>query len=138
MKTEKDVIKCESIYSDDREHRFVWKRIWNKDKPMAAVIMLNPCHADNYTVDTSTALVVNNITEMLLSQYNYLRKSPMAPEFKTFIQQFINKITVGNYTVYIYLKTGLDIVPALDKEFSIRREDLYSWGLDKKRNGFRL
>ena len=77
-------------------------------------------------------------TDLLLAQYGYFRLSPKSPNFKTFIQQFINKITVGNYTVYIDLKTGLDIAPALDKEFSIRREELYSWGLDKKRNGFRL
>ncbi|MBR5310546.1 MAG: recombinase family protein [Oscillospiraceae bacterium] len=77
-------------------------------------------------------------TALLLSQYEYFRLSPKSPQFKNFIQQFINKITVGNYTVYIDLKTGLDIAPALDQEFSIRREELYSWGLDKKRNGFRL
>ena len=77
-------------------------------------------------------------TALLLSQYEYFRLSPKSPQFKNFIQQFINKITVGNYTVYIDIKTGLDIAPALDKEFSIRREELYSWGLDKKRNGFRL
>lgn len=64
MKIEKDVIKCESIYSDDREHRFVWKRVWNKDKPLACVIMLNPCFADTCIIDTSTGLVVNNIIRL--------------------------------------------------------------------------
>lgn len=81
MKTEKDIIKCESTYSDDREHRFAWKRVWNKDKPLACVIMLNPCHADNFMVDTSTALVVNNITRLekyggveILNLYSRLTK----------------------------------------------------------------
>ena len=81
MKTEKDVIKCESTYSDDREHRFSWKRVWNKDKPLACVIMLNPCHADNFMVDTTTALVVNNITRLeeyggveILNLYSSLTK----------------------------------------------------------------
>ena len=81
MKTEKDVIKCESTYSDDREHRFLWKRIWNKDKPMAAIIMINPCLSDNYTVDRSTALVVNNIARLeeyggveILNLYSKLTK----------------------------------------------------------------
>ena len=64
MITDKDVIKCESVFSDDRMHRFLWKRVWNKDKPMTAVIMLNPCHADNIMVDTTTALVVNNIARL--------------------------------------------------------------------------
>lgn len=100
------------------------KKALNEQK--ANIELLSAC--DTPTIDT----------DLLLSQYEFLRQSPKAPEFKTFIQQFINKITVGNYTVYIDLKTGLDIAPALDKEFSIRREELYSWGLDKKRNGFML
>ena len=64
MITEKDTIKCEAIFSDDRTHRFLWKRIWNKDKPLMAVIMLNPCHADNIVTDTTTSLVVNNVARL--------------------------------------------------------------------------
>ncbi len=64
MLTEKDVIKCESIFSDDRSHRFVWKRIWDKEKPTVAVIALNPAHADNILVDTTTALIVNNVARL--------------------------------------------------------------------------
>jgi hypothetical protein len=61
MITEKDIIKCEAIFNDDHTHRYLWKRVWNKDKPLACVIMLNPCLADNILTDTTTALVVNNI-----------------------------------------------------------------------------
>lgn len=64
MITQKDVIKCESVFSDDMNHRFIWKRIWDKEKPLAAVIMLNPAFSDNILVDTSTALVVNNIARL--------------------------------------------------------------------------
>lgn len=61
MITEKDTIKCESTFNDEHTHRFLWKRVWNKDKPLAMVIMLNPCHADNIVTDTTSALVANNI-----------------------------------------------------------------------------
>lgn len=64
MITEKDTIKCESIFNDDRTHRFLWKRVWNKDKPLMAVIMLNPCHSDNIVTDTTTSLVVNNVARL--------------------------------------------------------------------------
>jgi hypothetical protein len=64
MITEKDNIKCESVFNDDRTHRLLWRRVWNKDKPMACVIMLNPCHADNIITDTTTALVVNNVARL--------------------------------------------------------------------------
>ena len=61
MITEKDTIKCEAVFNDDKTHRFLWKRVWNKDKPLACVIMLNPCLSDNIVTDTTTSLVVNNV-----------------------------------------------------------------------------
>ena len=51
MLNEKDTIRCESVFNDDRTHRFLWKRVWDKDKPIACVIMLNPCIADNIIND---------------------------------------------------------------------------------------
>ena len=64
MITEKDTIKCEAVFNDDRTHRLLWKRVWNKDKPLACVIMLNPCISDNIITDTTTSLVVNNIAKL--------------------------------------------------------------------------
>ena len=64
MITEKEVIKCEAIFNDDHTHRYLWKRVWDKDKPMATVIMLNPCLSDNIVTDTTTTLVVNNIARL--------------------------------------------------------------------------
>ena len=65
MLNEKDTIRCESVFNDDRTHRFLWKRVWDsKDKPIACVIMLNPCIADNIITDTTTSLVVNNIARL--------------------------------------------------------------------------
>lgn len=64
MLIEKDTIKCEAVFNDDRSHRFLWKRVWNKDKPLVTVIMLNPCLSDNIITDTTTTLVTNNIARM--------------------------------------------------------------------------
>lgn len=64
MITEKDTIKCESVFNDDYTHRFLWKRIWDKDKPMVTVIALNPSQADNIVTDTTTSLIVNNIAKL--------------------------------------------------------------------------
>ena len=64
MLTEKDTIKCESQFNEERSHRFLWKRIWNKDKPLVCVIMLNPSISDNIITDTTTTLVVNNIARL--------------------------------------------------------------------------
>ena len=64
MITEKATIKCEAIFSDDKTHRLSWKRVWDKDKPCACVVMLNPCNADNIVADTTTSLVVNNVAKL--------------------------------------------------------------------------
>ena len=67
MNTEKSTIKCEVTFSDDKKHRVLWKRVWDKDKPMACVVMINPCQADSLVTDTTTELVVKNIAR--LSEY---------------------------------------------------------------------
>lgn len=64
MIAEKDTIKCEAVFNDDKTHRLLWKRVWNKEKPMACVIMLNPCLSDNIVTDTTTSLVVNNVARL--------------------------------------------------------------------------
>ena len=64
MITEKDTIKCEAVFNDERTHRYLCKRVWNKDKPCIAVIMLNPCMSDNIVNDTTTSLVINNVASL--------------------------------------------------------------------------
>ncbi|MBQ1196942.1 MAG: DUF1643 domain-containing protein [Clostridia bacterium] len=64
MITEKDTIKCEAVFSEDKVHRLLWKRVWNKDKPIACVISLNPALSDTIVTDTTTSLVVNNIAKL--------------------------------------------------------------------------
>lgn len=63
MITEKETIKCEAVFNDEHTHRYSWKRVWNKDKPLACVLMLNPCLSDNIVTDTTTSLVVNNVAK---------------------------------------------------------------------------
>ena len=64
MITEKDTIKCESVFDDSHTHRYLWRRVWQKDKPLAAVICLQPSLSDNIIQDTTTTLVVNNIARL--------------------------------------------------------------------------
>lgn len=64
MLTEKETIKGEAIFNDERTHRFVLRRTWNKSKPQAMVVMLNPCDADSVICDTTTFLVINNIARL--------------------------------------------------------------------------
>lgn len=64
MITERETIKCEAIFNEEHTHRFVLRRIWNKAKPVATVVMLNPCDADALITDTTTYLVINNVARL--------------------------------------------------------------------------
>ena len=63
MITEKNIIKCEAVFNKEHTHRYLWRRVWDKEKPIVTLIMLNPCMADNIVTDTTTFLVVNNIAK---------------------------------------------------------------------------
>lgn len=64
MIVEKDTIKCEVVYDDLKQHRLIWKQVWDAKKPLACVIMINPCQASTVITDTTTYLVVNNIANL--------------------------------------------------------------------------
>ena len=64
MITEKDTIKCEVVYDDLKQHRLLWKQVWDVKKPLACVVMINPCQASTVITDTTTYLVVNNIANL--------------------------------------------------------------------------
>lgn len=64
MITEKDTIKCEVVYDDLKQHRLLWKQVWDVKKPLACVLMINPCQASTIHKDTTTYLVVNNIANL--------------------------------------------------------------------------
>lgn len=64
MITEKNTIKYEALFNDEHTHRYLWKRVWQKDKPLAAVICLQPSLSDNIIQDTTTTLIVNNIARL--------------------------------------------------------------------------
>ena len=64
MITDKDTIKCEAVFNDDKTHRFLWRQVWDSKKPLACVIMINPCLADTKMLDTTTFLTLNNICRL--------------------------------------------------------------------------
>ena len=58
--TEKIKISCEAEYSEDKTHRFTWKRVWDSKKPVLCVITLNPGSSDVFELDLTSMLVTNN------------------------------------------------------------------------------
>lgn len=70
-------------------------------------------------------------TQMILANYKEVKSSPASPAYKEFIRGFIDRIEVGTYSVKIILKTGLDIFPALDTTYEVRRQEIY----ERKKTG---
>lgn len=58
---EKSVIKTEAIFSEDRQHRYLLRKEWDKNKKKAMVLMVSPSYADGVITDTTTMCVVNNL-----------------------------------------------------------------------------
>jgi site-specific DNA recombinase len=64
----------------------------------------------------------------ILSQYKEAKGELTSPMYKDFIRDYIQRIEVGRYAVSITLKTGLDILPAMDSTYEVRREEIYRLG----------
>ena len=64
MKTETKVIKSKALFSDDRQHRLLLRKEWDKNKKTAMIIMINPNTADTLNCDLTTMLVINNLNEL--------------------------------------------------------------------------
>lgn len=70
----------------------------------------------------------NSITidiPMILSEYQEVKRSHHAPQYKSYIRAFIDRIDVGKYSVKITLKTGLGIFAALNTTYEVRRQEIY-------------
>ena len=57
MITERTNIRMESIFSDDKTHRFLLRRSWGKEGKIATVIMINPSDADYLITDVTSFLI---------------------------------------------------------------------------------
>lgn len=64
-------------------------------------------------------------TQMILEEYREIKNSPSFPTYKDYIRNFIERIEVGKYSVWITLKTGLDIFTDLDTTYEVRRQEIY-------------
>ena len=51
MLTEKAILKTETVFSEDRRHRYLLRKEWDTKKPKATIIMTNPSSANLMTMD---------------------------------------------------------------------------------------
>ena len=61
METKKATIKSEAVFSDDKNHRLFLRREWDRNKPTALVIMINPSSSALIHTDITTVCILNNL-----------------------------------------------------------------------------
>ena len=61
---EKNSIKTEAVFSHDKTQRYLLRKEWDKSKPKAMVIMINPSIATEVLVDHTTMFVMNNLSKL--------------------------------------------------------------------------
>lgn len=98
--------------------------------PDALVTRLNELEAEKaelesalHTVREHDATAID--VAWILSEYKELQATPSSPAYRDFIRSFLRRIEIGRYGVTITLKSGLDIFPALDTSYTLRRQEIY-------------
>ena len=64
MLTDKVIMKTETIFSDDRQHRYLLRKEWDSKKPRATIVMTNPSTADILLMDYTTLYIMNNLVKL--------------------------------------------------------------------------
>ncbi|MBF0794385.1 MULTISPECIES: DUF1643 domain-containing protein [Staphylococcaceae] len=64
MQTIKSILATEAIFSDDKQHRYLLKKIWDSDKQTVTIITMYPHYDGVLNIDLTTQLIINKISEM--------------------------------------------------------------------------
>ncbi|PTK26211.1 hypothetical protein BUZ54_03685 [Staphylococcus hominis] len=69
MNTIKSTIYTEAIFSDDEQHRYLLKKIWDEKKPVCTVITMYP-HLDGVlSLDLTTSLNMASVVLLIVFIY---------------------------------------------------------------------
>lgn len=63
MKSIKSVLETEAIFSEDKQHRYLLKKTWDKTKQIVTVITMYPHYDGVLNIDLTTQLIINKVTE---------------------------------------------------------------------------
>ena len=63
MQIIKSTLETEAIFSDDKQHRYLLKKAWDKEKKIVTVITMYPHYDGVLNIDLTTQLIINKVTE---------------------------------------------------------------------------
>lgn len=61
MSIEVITMKMKCVFSENSSHRFLMKKIWNKELPQANIITIAPSECHNVVSDLTTNIITNNL-----------------------------------------------------------------------------
>lgn len=61
MSIEVITMKMKCVFSENSSHRFLMKKIWNKELPQANIITIAPSECHNVVNDLTTNIITNNL-----------------------------------------------------------------------------
>ncbi|MBM6055613.1 DUF1643 domain-containing protein [Staphylococcus epidermidis] len=64
MKTIKNILETEAIFSDDQQHRYLLKKTWDSEKQTITIITMYPNYTGLLRIDLTTQLIMNKVSEM--------------------------------------------------------------------------
>ena len=64
MKTIKNTLETEAIFSDDQQHRYILKKTWDSEKQTITIITMYPHYDGILNIDLTTQLIMNKVSEM--------------------------------------------------------------------------
>ncbi|WP_432717971.1 DUF1643 domain-containing protein [Staphylococcus equorum] len=64
MKTIKNTLETEAIFSDDQQHRYLLKKTWDSEKQTITIITMYPHYDGILNIDLTTQLIINKVSEM--------------------------------------------------------------------------
>lgn len=64
MINEKNSIQNECIFSDDKSHRYLLSRIWDKDKPIVLFVTKNSGFANGVYIELTNNIITNNLFKL--------------------------------------------------------------------------
>ena len=105
MQTEKGVMKTETIFSDDRRHRYLLRKEWDTKKPKATIIMTNPSTADISMLDYTTLYIINNLVRLdfgAVDIVNLVSKTTTKLQVKEDIADEMDKENLDQYGTVAY------------------------------------
>ncbi len=63
MQNIKSTLETEAIFSDDKQHRYLLKKIWDKTKQTVTVITMYPHYDGVKSIDLTTQIIINKVIE---------------------------------------------------------------------------